>query len=339
VNMTDGENVPAGTATFVVLDANDGVRVVPSIGTSGRRVEVFADLPCPGHTICPIPEIFFGGVRVTNVDRKGDHWTMLVPPHAPGAVEVRVTNSNATKSSFAFRYVDPEGPPFETLYEKVLIPIVFNGPGAHGSNWVTDFAVRSNAPFNVTPWRPVLTGGNLPPGSPITFSSGTRPQGVILGIPRDAADQVHFNLLVRDTTRQADDWGTQIPVLRESELKPGPKELLNVPLDPRYRLTLRLYTLGAAPASAKVTMYTMTISGGLLHEQIVPLTSAQPCQPNAPCTSDDPAFAMVGDLPTSFGGLSRVGIQIDSLDPNVPVWGFLTVTNNETQHVTVISPE
>jgi hypothetical protein len=48
---------------------------------------------------------------------------------------------------------------------------------------------------------------------------------------------------------------------------------------------------------------------------------------------------MVGDLPTGFGGLSRVGIQIDSLDPNVPVWGFLTVTNNETQHVTVISPE
>lgn len=336
VTVTDESDDATVTQSFVVLDAG-GVTVSPSIGKRGTQVRIFADLPCPGHTICRVPDVFFGGVQVFSVRREGDHWVAVVPNHAPGLVEVRVANDQTTKSAFAFRYIDEDAPPSEVLFEKVLIPIAFSGPGAFGSQWVTEVSVRNDEPFDIIPWRPFFTSVNFLPGAALTAQASGRPQGTIVYLPRIGDENVHFNVLVRDTTRENDDWGTQIPVLREDELKPGPKELLNVPIDPRYRLTLRLYSLSPAPTFAKVTMYTMTIAGGLLHERIVPLNSAEPCQPNVPCTSDHPAFAMVGDLPTNFGGLSTVGIQIDGIGQ--PVWGFLTVTNNETQRVTVISPE
>jgi len=335
VTVTDEGDAPV-TQSFVVLNAG-GVTVSPSMGKRGTQVRIFADLPCPGHNICRVPDVFFGGVQVLAVRREGDHWVTIAPAHAPGLVEVRVANDQTTKSAFAFRYIDEDAPPSEALFEKVLIPIAFSGPGAFGSQWVTEVSVRNDEPFDVIPWRPFFTSANFPPGAALTASASGRPQGTIVYIPRHDDESLHYNVLVRDTTREDDDWGTQIPVLREDELKPGPKELLNVPIDPRYRLALRLYTLSPEPAFAKVTMYTMSVAGGLLHERVVLLTSAEPCQPNAPCTSDHPAFALISDLPTNFGGLSTVGIRIDGF--GTPVWGFLTVTNNETQHVTVISPE
>jgi hypothetical protein len=60
-----------------------------------------------------------------------------------------------------------------------------------------------------------------------------------------------------------------------------------------------------------------------------------PC-PFDPCASALPAFAAV-DLKLAFPQLSgpaRVRVN-QSFDPK---WGFITVTNNETQEVTVISP-
>ncbi|HEY0593460.1 MAG TPA: hypothetical protein VGF40_16935 [Thermoanaerobaculia bacterium] len=33
----------------------------------------------------------------------------------------------------------------------------------------------------------------------------------------------------------------------------------------------------------------------------------------------------------------RIRIEVRATDPAVRIWGFATITNNETQHVTVIS--
>jgi len=59
--------------------------------------------------------------------------------------------------------------------------------------------------------------------------------------------------IVRDLSRQAEAFGTEVPVVREKDWKRGSLSLLNVRSDPRFRITLRVYledetdVFGAAP--------------------------------------------------------------------------------------------
>lgn len=55
-------------------------------------------------------------------------------------------------------------------------------------------------------------------------------------------------------------------------------------------------------------------------------------------------FAVINDLIAKYPQLTGLGplrVEIDPLirDGARSAWGFITVTNNETQHVTVLSPQ
>jgi hypothetical protein len=55
----------------------------------------------------------------------------------------------------------------------------------------------------------------------------------------------------------------------------------------------------------------------------------------------DPSYLAINDLRGFFpevGTTERVRVAVTSID-NVPIWAFVTVTNNETQHVTTITSQ
>jgi hypothetical protein len=55
-----------------------------------------------------------------------------------------------------------------------------------------------------------------------------------------------------------------------------------------------------------------------------------------------PSAVMISDplgASASEADGSRFRIGVQSQTPGVPIWAFATVTNNETQRVTVISPQ
>jgi hypothetical protein len=55
----------------------------------------------------------------------------------------------------------------------------------------------------------------------------------------------------------------------------------------------------------------------------------------------EPAYAEIGDFPVGAGDV-RVTIHTWSRlghIPNPPVWAFLSVTNNDTQMITTITPQ
>ena len=330
----DGEE--RATKAFDVLDATR-VYVVQSVGpaTGGTPVIVSASVEhCSGRpfTACPPPTITFGGVPATNVVATDNStFRATTPPHAPGAVEVRVTSEGKFAAGYSFRYYDPAAPPLEELFDRILLPVLYDGPGQHGSVWATELTARNANSFPVESWRATQT---LPPSAPVSLDFASAPGGMFLIVPREAEPQLHFNLLVRDLSRQASDFGTQIPVVREAEFKEEGVELLNVPLDPKFRLTLRVY--GISSTVVGIGAYSMT-DGRLIGNAA--LTLSGPCSsPN--CASDQPAFASTGNLAGLFPALpatGRVGLRIQSAGQS-PIWALLTVTNNETQHVTVISP-
>jgi hypothetical protein len=330
------------TFSFVVLDANGTVKVSQSVGSTAGATTVnivVAAAHCLNQppNSCPPPSITFGGVPATNivvVDQS--HFTVATPPHSAGAVEVTVSDATFSKSAYAFRYVDTSTPPSNKFFEKVLLPVIFNGPGALGSNWVTELSLRNDNAYTVEPWRAI--GGSLAisPSKPLVFGSGDATSGLFIVVPRQAAAGLGFHEGVRDTSRADAEWATEIPVVREGQFSSTSVELLDVPADPRFRTMVRIYSptnpLPSYATFAHVIVYSL-IDGTRLREFFPTLSDPTGCSNIATC-AEHPSFATVPDVTAGLPS-GRVGIQVQA---NMPVWAFATVTNNDTQHVTVISP-
>lgn len=330
------------TTRFLVRAANHSMTVLPGAGptTGGTLVAITGDFSCSMTGECPPPTVTFGGTAATVVQFVND-WRVVVrtPAHEAGSVEVRVTRGERTAGSFAFRYYDPDSAPLPASFERILVPLIYNGAGAFGSLWRTEVAVRSSATVPVRLWRPV--NGIEEIGNTSTMLNGDpAPAGVFLIAPRDMAATLSFNALVRDVSREATDFGTELPVVRESSVMRGhPVELLNVPSDPRFRHKLRIYSFHSLTSVVSVETYSMT-DGRTFASRDVLLRSSEPCPDDGPCGSVRPAYIELDTLP-GLGALApgeRFAIRI-WVPPWDRIWAFVTITNNETQRLTVISPQ
>ncbi|MGZ5494745.1 MAG: hypothetical protein ACXWHG_14165, partial [Thermoanaerobaculia bacterium] len=105
---------------------------------------------------------------------------------------------------------------------------------------------------------------------------------------------------------------------------------LNVPTDSRYRVALRLYRID--------------------DRSTLRIRIRQMFSKDSPLVDDDIALspvgthrvAYIGDLIAAYpqlGGKGALRIDVDTSVPSRSSWGFVSVTNNQTQHVTVISPQ
>lgn len=339
-------NSPGGpqpiSFAFDVLPASSDLTVSQSIGSTAGGTTVILTVSsayCLGKPAgsCPAPTITFGGVPATNVTViDQSHFRVTTPPHAAGAVQVVVSDPAFTKSSYAFRYYDPQAPPSEKFFEKVLIPVVFHGPGAFGSNWVTELSLVNTNSSLMEPWRPI--GGQTSIASkPLLFGSEDAPNGLFLIVPRQMTPSLTFHAAVRDTSRSDSEWATQIPVVHEAQFSSYPVELLDIPIDSRFRTMLRIYSpdplLPDYERPVHVSVYSLD-DGHVMREIYPSLTNPSGCSDAVSC-AQHPAFVSVADL---MNGLppGRAGVQIES---HAPLWAFATVTNNDTQHVTVVSPQ
>ena len=175
--------------------------------------------------------------------------------------------------------------------------------------------------FDVKPW---------PSGNP----------GAFLFISSDRVNDLEIQLRAYDISRDATNFGTQIPVVHEDEfvdVERDPIVLLGVPTDERFRNTLRIYS--THETGAIVELYSNQQQGMLQWRRVYL---------SAPGSAFEPAYAEVNDLPVGVGTL-RVRIVpgwADGPPPSPPwpgpqpgIWAFISVTNNDTQHITVISPQ
>ena len=326
---------------FDVLDASSNVTVSQSIGSTAGGTPVIVTVAaahCLNQPLsaCAAPTITFGGVPATNVTVIDQaHFSATTPPHAPGAVQVVVTDVSFTKSSYAFRYYDMQLAPSAKFFERVLIPVIFNGPGAFGSHWVTELSLVNANSYPIEPWRPIA-GRTAIASQPVVFGSEDAPNGVFLVVPRQSTPGLTFHAAVRDTSRADSEWATQIPVVRETQFSGNPIELLDIPIDPRFRTMIRIYSpnpvLPGFSSGVHVLVYSLD-DGRALRDVFAKLTNPSGCSDALSC-AQHPAFVSVADV---MNGLppGRAFVQIQGA---APLWAFATVTNNETQHVTVVSP-
>lgn len=346
-HYTVNAHAPAGPVASVL--AFDVVPAAPldlsvsqPVGSTAGGTTVIVSVPaafCLGVPInqCPLPAITFGGIPATSITAVDDtHFRVTTPPHAAGPVQVVASASSYTRSSYGFRYYDPQAAPSEKFFERVLIPVIFHGPGAFGSNWVTELSLINANAYPIEGWRPIAGRASID-SKPVVFGSEDAPNGLFLIVSRQATPNLTFHAAVRDTSRADREWATEIPVVRDDKFSYYPVELLDIPIDPRFRTMVRIYSPDAqVPNYARqvhVSVYSLD-DGHVLRELFPSLTNPSGCSDAVSC-AEHPAFVSVSDVTNGLPS-GRAGVRIEGY---APLWVFATVTNNDTQHVTVVSPQ
>jgi len=272
-------------------------------------------------------EVFFDANPVSTGMLRPDSNTIQVrtPAHLPGLSKVILkVNGTTIDTGLRYEYTGYVGIGFERVLLPVFTPPI---PGAFDSEFRTEFDVVNTAAGAVSIYgaTPCCGGAGDPrvplllPGRaalPVLVTNGAPGRFVL--VPRNQAESLTANLRVYDTSRSAENFGTEVPVVRMTkDFTTQPFTLLGVPLDARFRKTLRIY----AEDPNLVTIR------GLGAPRTVMLAG------NVDMFT--PAYAEISDFPAGTG-LTDVIIQ--PTRAGAGVWAFITVTNNETQHITVIAP-
>ncbi len=332
-----------------------GIHIKPARGDDRKPGPLLAPPPVFVATVTPNSGPTSGGTRVTIQGKEsvpanstvsfgfetgvveqisGGTIIVTTPSNLPGAAAIvlhRADGGIMRISGGPFTY---EGNVPQT-YERVLLPL-FVPPvsGAFGSLFHTElrlsqkdlgetlvFGVRprgleSHRPDYVNePLLLVYTGGTSP-----EFDYDGTP-GRFFYVKAGAVESFGANLRVRDVTRSALNFGTEIPVVRSREFTSGTILLQGVPTDPRFRNTLRIYSDRAAIATA-------TVQG--VAEETIQLRGAG--------TIFEPAFASVPiSLGSNGSGQETVNVLVQAR--GTPIWALISATNNETQMITTITPK
>jgi hypothetical protein len=203
---------------------------------------------------------------------------------------------------------------------RILVPLLPNdAPGVNGSLWRTEITalITSDTPIG-TP------SGAVPPlGVPFNAKDSllagfTGQGGAFLAPPAVESLKIHLNSRVYDLSRITETAGTAIPVVPEETFTNGTNVLLGIPVSPHYRHTLRVYALDRE-ASVTIRVYA--------NDETTPRATIT----RTAYLQLDPATLIPLD------GVTSMHIEIDPVDAGTRIWSFVSVTNNDTHHVTTFS--
>jgi len=274
-----------------------------------------------------------GGVTVPANSNVDGALLADAPPHAPGAVDIVVNSTAGTVSSkAALIYYDPAAAD-PAVFEPILFPLSFQGPGAFGSQWTTEsFITASGSASYFRDALPCAGCSSMISTGTKQLANNSNPWGHVLYAMRGTIDSVDFTSRIRDTSRQSQTAGTEVPVVRERDFR-GQLRFENIPVDSRFRTMLRMWSLGTYP------QFIVLVEPGI--NIVAPLSVTL-----IPGTSMYFASADVTSLlPQAKTNPVRVTIYPSGypsyLSPVLfpKIWGMLSITNNDTQQVTIVSPQ
>jgi hypothetical protein len=315
-------------APLMVRDPETALNIQPyAVPTTGGQIGTGNPFYLTGATLT------IGGVTVPANSNIDGALVADAPPHAPGLVDVVLNSTAGTVTAKAsLIYYDPASAD-PAVFEPILFPLSFQGPGAFGSQWTTESYITSW--ISSAYFRDALPcagcSARIDAGTKQLANNGN-PWGHVLYAMRGTTGSLDFASRIRDTSRQIQTAGTEVPVARERDFR-GQLRFLNTPVDSRYRVMLRLWSLGDFPQFI-VNVNSLTLQVAPVSVTRIPGTSMW--FGSADITSlvakgtGSPTSMMV--YPSGYGS-----VYAPLLFP--PIWGMLSITNNDTQQVTIVSPQ
>jgi hypothetical protein len=340
--------------------AAGGTRVIIS-GTELIPQSLSCTAACTAANYCPLVDVDFGESRAHVLSATPTQivvqtlggTTGLVPQ----TVDVKISANHqvtATRpNGFTF---DPYANDWDG-YVQFLVPLLARDvKGANGSIWTTELSAHNRATYDPIRlygrWCSDLLPTICDPLNTIEPEQTERLQlyprtgggdGAFLWIPKFAGSEIIKQLRVRDVSREDHGWGTEVPIVNVNERYDSSQTLIDIPTDPRYRVMLRVYGRDERPWSIDVTIY--PASGGEAIDSfstyLIGIDTANSVQ-----LPLNPGYVALDPITEAVraSGHERVRIVVGASigwDPPPPtdVWAFVSLTNNETQQVTVITPQ
>lgn len=331
--------------------------ITPSSGpaSGGTTVVITGDNfgPPPGFAcVVPCPtRVRFDGRDAQLLDSSNTSLVVKAPPHDAGPVDVTVVSPDQriATATAAFLYTDVQ----ESAYQKILLPIYLESPvnGSNGSTWQTDLWLHNAGDTNVSIVTPCPMGALCIPTTPLTIAlqpdvtvRNLTPTvqvnpGRILYVSRESAANLTLNLRLNEQSRNETDAGVEIPVIREDRFLTGITNVHNIPYGQGVRVMLRIYELALDSADFRVRTWLEFPGPGprrLISETTLTATSPE----NGPFRLH-PAYTELSSFPPPVPAPAGVPLRMDvqPLTPGSHFWAFVSITNNATEHVTLITPQ
>jgi hypothetical protein len=334
---------------FTAAAAPQITRVTPNQGFSfyGARVEILGTElspetkrcydPCGNgqQLACPV-SVFFGTQQGFVFDASPERIVAFAPAHSEGTVDVTVRASGrpdlVLDDSFTYSKYATVAP---EAYRRYLVPLTtIERLGANGTRWEAALHAFNEESHPLT----VVTAGPERIVEPrLTRMIDAWPHtelvdGAFLYVPQIFAGGVPMTLRFRDTSRQLENLGNEIPLVADDEFSLR-QHMLDVPADARYRATLRVYGETPQAQSARLRVYSMT-TGALLEDRSIALTGI--VSEIAERFPLHPAYAQIDPLSATVrANAERIRIEVSA---DRPIWAMVSVTNNDTQLVTTMTP-
>ena len=235
-------------------------------------------------------------------------------------------------------------------WTQFLLPITStNVPGFGGSLWKTDITILSNRlELDYEPTRchtrQEFLCFRITPNKPLDFREAAHvwPDSTAQFVYVRKLEEpfIHLNSRVYDVSRAIETAGTEIPIPRGRDFSGTGITLLNIPVRPEYRYTLRIYDAdGHAGEHVGIFVYVDDQDVPRLARHVPLALQGQQRQLRTALLPALPAMTQL-DLGSvmSLDNARTLRIEIHPTF-GTRVWGLVSVTNNITQQVTIISPQ
>ena len=311
-------------ATIITLDE---LHFDPPLPTSSTVVELRAggiasdggapnalEMSVVGHTINLdlVVDHEFAGVILAVIP-----WGLRTPlgRFEPGTYQVVLRHAGQVLATRELTVLPLDDDP--PAYDKALVPFLYSGPGAFGAQWVTIFHADGYSPKE------------------LVLPSGQRPNGAVISLTRQQAREMRFSLRFRDAARMPRDFGVRVPIVRIAGTA-WSLVLPDIPLDPRFRRTLRVYDIDGEPRPISISL--IRADGTRADGPARPVELARNCG-GAACNA--PAFLqfdldslLAPDVPRE----GRVDVWVSGKYAVARLWAMVSMTDNETQETTIVTP-
>ncbi|HET7436797.1 MAG TPA: IPT/TIG domain-containing protein [Thermoanaerobaculia bacterium] len=350
VNGSAWADTPPPTVTSIEPAA------APSSG--GTNVTITgANLSIPPNFACFVPcptTVTFGDITVAAKEETNTRIVVVAPAHAAGRVDLTIRTGDARSITIPDAFTFTAGA--EDSWQKILLPVYLDGTvsGSNGSQWKSDFWLRNNSsgPIALAPWpcetdacpaifppQTIVNGEQTLHGLAAFFRAPSANPTRLLYIPRDKAAGVSFGLRIADISRAALNAGTEIPVVRDSQFRSGTVTLHNVPFDSRFRLMLRVNEMAYTSARFRVSTFAEQAGGAgeLLNTVELTATTTESGDFRSQAAYASYTWDELLQQPRTFPNAVRV--EITPLTAGSKFWPFVSITNNDTQMVTLVTPQ
>ncbi len=235
-------------------------------------------------------------------------------------------------------------------FEPILIPITRTAtPGAFNSQWKTETSmfINSGGALDLQPRNCTSTNcfSSTVPFNPYLFGVLREPppqfEGQFVYVPQGSAEDLRVHTRVYDDSQLDKSFGVEVPAVRPNDFTPANRGtvLLDVPLSPQFRHTLRIYDRDPTPGR-RVVIFVRMMGDRTIRADISRIFTIPPDNSTGPFGLPlRPGYIQFSsdELP-SLAGIDRIWYTIAPTDFTTRLWAFVSITNNTTQEVTIITP-